>query len=623
MYITTFYSFKGGVGRTLALVNVAAELAQQGQRVLIVDFDLEAPGLDTFDLGRPKESLPGIVDFVKEYLDTGLAPDAEKFFYRSPTFDASGGGLWVTPAGSQDSGYAARLASIDWNDLYKNHDGYLLFEDLKLQWQAAIEPDYVLLDSRTGHTDVGGICTRHLPDAVVVLFFPNEQNLRGLTKVVRDIRAERTGPRQKQIDLHFVLSNVPDLDDEDAILEEMIGAFKTRLGFEKPPLTIHRYPSLSLLRQEIFTTNRPRTRLAREYDQLAFEIVRLNPLDRVGAFSYIDNCEPRRFGSDAAQDEQLKQIRQHHAGDGEVLYHLGHLRARSGDLDEALGLFDQAIEAGYEEPEVFLERAEQRRLLDDPNGASQDALALLGTEGLTYLEVRKALRLLLPADLKHVPTSDGLRELASSERIAVAMSLTRRPEEAAVARAVLSPLLNNADLEPAEQTLARHGLVLALLALGDFKDAVALCRTSALSVDRMSVQDAFNLGMALWGEERKPSPGPFARVVEVHASDQKPPTTANYAQCLALARWALGELDAAKDEIAEAKARVRAEPASFSCWRYLTVPRLLFTEDLDEMYQLIEGDETVTPRFMRHSRNVLQESSSIDERVLNEQERST
>ena len=76
------------------------------------------------------------------------------------------------------------------SELYEKRDGYLLFEDLKAQWEQAINPDYVLIDSRTGHTDTGGICTRQLPDAVAILFFPNEQNLRGLTKVVKDIRAE-------------------------------------------------------------------------------------------------------------------------------------------------------------------------------------------------------------------------------------------------------------------------------------------------------------------------------------------------------------------------------------------------------------------------------------------------
>ena len=52
------------------------------------------------------------------------------------------------------------------------------------------QPDYVLIDSRAGHTDTCGICTRQLPDSVVVFFFPNEQNLRGLAEVVGDIRAE-------------------------------------------------------------------------------------------------------------------------------------------------------------------------------------------------------------------------------------------------------------------------------------------------------------------------------------------------------------------------------------------------------------------------------------------------
>ena len=43
--IATFYSYKGGVGRTMAMANVAVLLAQRGLRVLAVDWDLEAPGL--------------------------------------------------------------------------------------------------------------------------------------------------------------------------------------------------------------------------------------------------------------------------------------------------------------------------------------------------------------------------------------------------------------------------------------------------------------------------------------------------------------------------------------------------------------------------------------------------
>lgn len=43
--IVTFYSFKGGVGRSTALVATALQLANKGRRVILVDMDLEAPGL--------------------------------------------------------------------------------------------------------------------------------------------------------------------------------------------------------------------------------------------------------------------------------------------------------------------------------------------------------------------------------------------------------------------------------------------------------------------------------------------------------------------------------------------------------------------------------------------------
>ena len=101
-------------------------------------------------------------------------------------------------------------------------------------------------------------------------------NLRGLTKIVRDIRAEGTGPRKQNIDLHFVVSNVPDLDDEDPVLHQMLSNFQTDLGFANPPLRIHRYDSLSVLNQTIFTKDRQGSRLAQEYQALTSEIDRFD-----------------------------------------------------------------------------------------------------------------------------------------------------------------------------------------------------------------------------------------------------------------------------------------------------------------------------------------------------------
>ena len=45
MLTITFYSYKGGVGRSLALANCAKFLAYHGKKVVVMDLDLEAPGL--------------------------------------------------------------------------------------------------------------------------------------------------------------------------------------------------------------------------------------------------------------------------------------------------------------------------------------------------------------------------------------------------------------------------------------------------------------------------------------------------------------------------------------------------------------------------------------------------
>ncbi len=291
MYVTTFYSFKGGVGRTMALVNSGVELAKGGRKVLLVDFDLEAPGLDTFEAVKTRKSAPGIVDFVRKYLDTGQVPEVGGYLRKCTGIGDAGGELWLMPAGTRKAAYAQNFRGIDWGDLYEKRDGFLLFEDLKAQWRSTVQPDHVFVDSCTGYTDVGGICTRQLPDAVAILFFPNEQNLTGLTRVVADIRSESEESQGKQIKLHFIISNVPDLDDEDRILERKINAFQKKLGFKREPLVVHRNDSLSLLNQVVFTKDRPKSRLAGEYRRIVKEIVRHNLGDREGALDHLKKAE--------------------------------------------------------------------------------------------------------------------------------------------------------------------------------------------------------------------------------------------------------------------------------------------------------------------------------------------
>ena len=606
MYVTTFYSFKGGVGRTMALVNAAVELATRGRRVLAVDFDLEAPGLDTFDVLRPRKKIPGIIEFVLEYLDSGRAPAIEKFIGEAP--GAGDGRLWVMPSGARQSMYATNLGRIDWGELYDRHDGYLLFEDIREQWKRVVEPDYVLIDSRTGYTDTGGICTRQLPDAVAILFFPNEQNLQGLDKVVQDIRSEASGPRKKEIELHFVMSNVPDLDDEDSILGDKIDAFRQRLGFTHEPAVVHRYDSLSLLNQVVFTKDRPKSRLAKEYHDVVREIVARNLDDRDGALDYIRQAShrwrrPRIHESPEEMVNKLQKIEDAHPDDGEVLFNLGMFYEHDRRLDRAASLFDRAIEAGYDEPEVYLERARLRVDDHDETAACDDAWQVLQADSLPPPLVREAVRLALSGETGDVAQSMAVTSLDAAERIWLAHELQGSPREVEVAASILEPMVEDQRLSSERRASTRSVLALRYLGAGKSSDAAELLGRGGRDVEDMDIGDAFNFGMATWGATREVVAEPFARVVELDRSHRER-DDANYLQCMAVAHWATGDMRAALDFLRQAREASDVERVStFSCWRYYEAPAKAFGEDLDEIQALILGDRSRTPRFMAAAAN--------------------
>ena len=607
MYVTTFYSFKGGVGRTMALVNVAVELARRGRRVLAVDFDLEAPGLDTFKVFRSRKKRSGIVDFVTDYLEAGRAPAVEDFVHESKGVGENGGCLWVMPSGEQHGRYATSFREIDWLDLYERRDGYLLFEDLRAQWEQVVKPDYVLIDSRTGHTDTGGICTRQLPDAVAILFFPNDQNLRGLTTVVQDIRAEAGNGRRKEIELHFVMSNVPDLDDEDRVLERKIDAFRKDLAFRGEPLVLHRYDSLSLLNQVIFATDRPRSRLAREYHQLVHEIVSRNLADRDGALDYIRQAGRRWRGRDAGYESPLKvnatleEIENVHSGDGEVLFALGEFLEDDHQTSRAASLFDRAVEAGYREPRSLLKRARTRADGDDPDGARKDALEVLRFEKLSPPLVRDAILLARADEAAHIAGSKAVASLGSDELVWLINELAGSLDELQLAVSIVESALSRIGALPSGRALdALYANVAgAWMGLGGSGEAVKVLRRKGRELSDMDAEGAFNYGMAKWGETGKVVSEPFAQVVEVEQANPKRDPGPHHLQRMAVACWAAGDLSKAVDFAQRARRAVRGYHGSLvSCWRYRRVPIAEFLRDLEDIEALIGGDASRRPRFI-------------------------
>jgi len=204
--IITFYSYKGGVGRTMALANVAWILASTGRRVLTVDWDLESPGLHLYFMpflaDRKLRQSPGVIDAIMEYARAvttqGVDDEAklrrlarvQRYATSLERYEFPGGGsIDFIPSGQQVPEYAATVSNFDWSDFWDRLDGRLFLQT----WAADMRANYdvTLIDSRTGLSDNAGICTVELPDTVVNCFTFNNQNIDGAAAAARAIRAIR------------------------------------------------------------------------------------------------------------------------------------------------------------------------------------------------------------------------------------------------------------------------------------------------------------------------------------------------------------------------------------------------------------------------------------------------
>jgi len=613
VHTVTFYSFKGGVGRTLAMVNIGVELANSGKKVLMVDFDLEAPGIDTFAELKPSSPNAGIVDYVTHYVSHGTTPDLKSFVYQADIPLRQGGTVWIMPAGRRDASYGARLASIDWQDLYTNRDGFLLLEDLKLRWTEELKPDYVLVDSRTGHTEVGGICTRQLPDTVAVFFVPNEQNLSGLTGVVQAIRDEEKQNSGKKINLEFVASNVPNLDDEEEILQSMLRRFSRTLGYDKAT-TIERYDSLHLLNQSIFVTSRPKSRLSKQYRRLLHQIVEHNLEDREAALRVLsrslnvrDSWLHREHRSSKSRSDVMNRVQTillHHQDDPEILWATGMLFRQQGKASESASFLELAATLAYEKSDprsarYLLEAVDVHVMGGDLENVSADLFKTLQSDNLGASQVCRVISLAKQADLppwNGFADTPAVRILSLEERadVAEATSFDREWQNAGL------EVLEKGGLRDVDSGKWSVGVCnqTSLLSIGarKFEMAVEGIDKNAVLSGTADIADTFNYAMAEWGLKRQPPVQLMQRVVELGKSQQR--KDANFEQCMALAYFLAGNSEAAAECLQLARQLATEIPVNqFSCWSYLNRDPDQFLGDLAEMKQFFSGKE-ILPSFM-------------------------
>ncbi len=215
--IISFFSFKGGVGRTTALVAVAVNLARAGRRPLVVDFDLESPGAGGLVLPvSGQSSTCGVVDFL---LEQPLAPqgvlDVADYSHvcDDPRVIGDGREIVVVPAGQVDDAYLEKLGRVNYEFLYRTssepdapasplHD---LLKMLRNRWA----PDVVLIDSRAGLHDLGGLSLSGLAHWHVLFGLASEQSWSGLSIAVSHLGRQEVVAGRPQRDCTLVHALAP------------------------------------------------------------------------------------------------------------------------------------------------------------------------------------------------------------------------------------------------------------------------------------------------------------------------------------------------------------------------------------------------------------------------------
>ncbi|MCU5603691.1 AAA family ATPase [Bacillus cereus] len=209
----TFYSYKGGVGRSTSLAIVARLLAKEGFKVAVIDLDLEAPGVNSLLLTKPKTAPFGVVDYLFHAPWIRDKMDEKRFISQYVVREEVGrknnepGQLIVMSAGGTVVKYLDEQTSLLFDDdeveigldpNYVNKLGYIDFDVYTRQSQNVFEfllediakytkADIILMDARTGISNVSGALINQFSDYFSFHIQDNRQNREGIEFIAQSI----------------------------------------------------------------------------------------------------------------------------------------------------------------------------------------------------------------------------------------------------------------------------------------------------------------------------------------------------------------------------------------------------------------------------------------------------
>lgn len=212
-----FYGVKGGVGRSTAAAVLAWRMASAGQRVLVIDLDLESPGLGTTLLPVEREPEFGIVDwFVEDAV--GQADDrlVAGMLQDSPLASREGEVIVAPASGRKRLGYSylPKLARC-YADLAST-SGSLEFggrvDKLVRTLEKQARPDITILDSRAGLHDIAAVAVTRLNALSLLFAIDTSQSWRSYELLFQGWHADPAKTARFRTNLQMVAALVPETD---------------------------------------------------------------------------------------------------------------------------------------------------------------------------------------------------------------------------------------------------------------------------------------------------------------------------------------------------------------------------------------------------------------------------
>ncbi|HEY0171294.1 MAG TPA: pentapeptide repeat-containing protein [Pyrinomonadaceae bacterium] len=296
--VVTFYSYRGGVGRTMALAYTASLLAEWGYKTLVIDWDLGAPGIESYfknyiDIKKVTQQI-GLADLL--YATGGAPLDAPvEANGRAPNGNGNGargrrgggfnkqppwrwpdivvpvgyvdgrGNLDLLTAGRRDEQFHERVRAFDVQGFYRRGGGHIL-EQWREYWKETY--DFVLIDCQAGVTDLGAICNVQMADILVLMLSTAQHGIDNAVRVARRATAARAKlPLDR---LHLLTLPVLGRVDDEHVNEEIRDEWLKEVGRKVSEFYDDWLPTFFSKTRMLSLTKIPYHRPSRMEEQLAF-----------------------------------------------------------------------------------------------------------------------------------------------------------------------------------------------------------------------------------------------------------------------------------------------------------------------------------------------------------------